>query len=395
MENYRIEGIKPYLLGSIAEAVNHARQSGRDVVDLSQAIPDLLPPTSGVDKLVESILRPQNHRYSSSSGINKLREAIKSRYASRYGVSLHSANDITSTMGTKEGLAHLLLAITHPGDQALIPTPAYPVHSAALAIAGVTQIGVPLPDGADNFLVDSESFIASLKHAYKAAWPAPKVLILSFPHNPTTKIVNNEFWERVVEFAKTNELKVIHDFAYADICFEGYNAPSLLSVPGAQDVGVELFSLSKAYGIAGWRVGFCVGNSQLVQALKKIKSYIDFGIFQPIQIAAIKVLEDAENILAENLAIYQSRRDVLVSGLNEIGWDVSAPKATVFLWAKIPDKYQKYDSVQFSYKLLDEANVAVCPGGGFDQEANRYVRFALVDSEARLRQAVKNIGKMR
>lgn len=393
MEHYRIDSIRPYLLGSIAEAINEARRSGRDVIDLSQANPDLMPPTIGVDKLVESVLRPQNHRYSSSQGINKLRESIAKRYFSKYQINLDPGTEVTATLGTKEGLAHLLLAISNPGDHALIPSPTYPVHSASLAIAGINQICVEIPRDDQSF-IDAKTFIKGLEHSYSSSWPQPRILILSFPHNPTTKIVTIEFWQEIIKFAKEKQLIVINDFAYADICFEDYHAPSILAVEGAKEVAVEFYSLSKAYGIAGWRIGFCVGNKDLVQALKKIKSYIDFGNFQPIQIAAIKVIEEADSIISENVAVYQARRDILVSGLNDYGWKINSPKATVFVWARIPEKFAGLGSIEFCQLMLKEADVAACPGEGFDAEADNYVRFALVGTEARIRRAVLNIGKM-
>lgn len=410
---FRVDSLPPYPLGSVSEAVIKARIAGRDVIDLGQVNPDILVPSRAVDKLVESVLRQQNHRYSSSQGIARLRKAVSRLYGQRFGVELSPDKEICAVMGTKEGFAHLLGAVLFAGDHVLMPSPSYPIHTAAIAIAGASLVSFPLnaelysgygePGQAQMLTGSSESFFQSLTESIAAAWPKPRMLILSFPHNPTATVVSHDFFERIIECAKEHNLLVVHDFAYADITFDGYVAPSILHVPGASDCAVEFYSLSKAYGVAGWRVSFCVGNERVIAAVKKIKSYLDFGIFQAVQIAAATLIENeiSENqaevshasVCAENADLYKNRRDVLVKGLRSIGWDVGLPQATVFVWAKIPSMYGSVDSLAFSHHLLENADVAVCPGIGFSASTDSYVRFALMESESRLRLAINRISE--
>jgi alanine-synthesizing transaminase len=398
LDTLRVDSMPPYPLGAQAQAVMAARLEGRDIIDLSQINPDIAPPAEGVDKLVESVLRLHNHRYSASQGINRLRQALCDLYARKFGVHVDLDSECVAVMGAKEGLAHLLLAALNPGDQILIPSPCYPVHPAAASIAGAGCIKVPLCEGEEchSELLDhsSDGFFGRLEQRCANSWPQPRALLLSFPHNPTTISVDLSFFERLVAFAKEADLFLIHDFAYADVVFDGYKAPSLLEVPGAKDCSVELYSLSKAYGVPGWRVGFCVGNERLVSALKKIKSYMDFGIFQPIQISAAHLLEQGDGICQENAQMYAARRDVLVEGLKSIGWEVFKPKATVFVWAKIPKNHVEQGSMAFAQSLLSEADVAVCPGVGFGSAAEGYVRLALMEDEVRIRSAVRRLASV-
>jgi len=394
----RIDCLQPYLLGPIAEDVLSARLRGRDVVDLSQANPDLGPPPKAVDSLVQATLRPHNHRYSASSGISRLRDCLGTWYKGRHHVDLDPASEIVVTMGSKEGLAHLLLAAANPGDTVLIPTPSYPIHSAAIFLAGAGFIGVPIHDLVENSqeergLLSSEShlFFERLEASYRMTYPRPKFVVVSFPHNPTTAVVDLSFWDRLVSFARRHDVFLIHDFAYSTICFDDYLAPSLLEVPGAKDVAVELFSLSKSFGIPGWRVGFAVGNAKLISALKKIKSYIDFGIFQPLQIAACEILEEDNQFLTQMLGTYSARRDVLAHGLKKMGWEFFLPKATVFIWAAWPKSLNINDSMTMCRTLLEGADLAACPGVGFGEGGDRRVRFSLVESEKRIRQGLRKM----
>jgi alanine-synthesizing transaminase len=340
-----------------------------------------------VDKLVEAARNPKNHRYSASKGITQLRNAICEWYLRRYDVILDSELEAVVTIGSKEGLSHLVLATIGPGDVALTPTPAYPIHPYSVIIAGGEVRSIPIGLGID--------FFAEMEKAYKSSWPRPKMLIINFPHNPTTMVVDGlDFFKKVVEFAKENNLVVLHDLAYADLCFDGYKAPSFLQVPGAKDVGVEFFSMTKSYSMAGWRVGFCVGNEQVVGALTKIKSYLDYGMFQAIQIASIVALRGPQDCVEEIRKTYESRRNALIKGLHRAGWNVPPPKATMFVWAEIPEQFKKMGSLEFCKLLIQEGGVAVSPGIGFGEGGDTYVRFALVENEQRIKQAMKGIKKV-
>jgi len=338
-----------------------------------------------VDKLVEAARNPKNMRYSASRGITKLRAAIAAWYMRKFDVDLDPETETIATIGSKDGIAHLVLALVGPGDVVLVPTPTYPIHSYSVIIAGAEVREVPLREG--------EDFFEAITVAYSQALPRPRLLIINFPHNPTTETADREFFEKIVAFAKENDLIVLHDLAYADLVFDGYRAPSFLEVEGAKDVGIEFFTLSKSYAMPGWRVGFCVGNRDVVGALTKLKSYLDYGIFQPIQIASIFALNEQDESVADIVATYRSRRDVLVDGLNRIGWPVHKPCATMFVWAKIPEKFRAMGSLAFSKMLLRDAKVAVSPGIGFGEYGDEHVRFALVENEHRTRQAIRGIKK--
>lgn len=396
----RIDHLPPYLLGSIAGAVIDARNAGQDIVDLSQINPDLGPPPVALERLVQAALLSHNHRYSSSQGVGKLRQAICGWYQSKYGVEFDPQREVVATLGTKEGLSHFLLAVAKPGETVLVPTPAYPIHSSAVFIAGCSFIGAPLFEeisrqGESRILgEDEEAFFTNLAGRFSASWPRPRIMIVSFPHNPTTAVVNLGFFERLINFARRHNLIVVHDFAYADLVFDGYRAPSIFEVPRAREVAVEFFSLSKSFSLPGWRVGSCVGNERLVSALKKIKSYLDFGIFQPLQIAAVSVFAQHREITPEIVETYRSRRDVFIGELSTAGWPIERPKATAFVWARIPGSLAEQGSVSFCHKLLSEAGVAACPGAGFDRDADPFVRFALVENERRLRLAAARIASV-
>jgi alanine-synthesizing transaminase len=338
-----------------------------------------------VAKLVEAASKPQNHRYSVSRGIYKLRLAIVAWYKRRYNVDLDPDSEAIVTIGAKEGISHLAWATIDPGDVVLCPSPTYPIHQFAVVLAGGDLRCIPL--------TTSEAFFGNLEEAIRQTWPKPKMLIISFPHNPTTEVVDVGFFERVVKTAKEHGFLVIHDLAYADLTFDGYEAPSFLQVPGAKDVGVEFFSLSKSYNMPGWRVGFCVGNKEVIHALARIKSYLDYGIFQPIQIAAIQALNGPQECVEEIRLMYEKRRDSLIDGLDRAGWKIPKPKGTMFVWAEIPDPAKKMGSVEFCKYLLQEAQVAVSPGIGFGQYGDEHVRFALIENEHRTKQAVRKIKR--
>lgn len=387
MEEFaRIKRLPPYVFSIVTNMKIEARHNGEDIIDLGMGNPDMPTPKHIVDKMVEATKNPRNHHYSASRGITKLRHAISAWYKRRYNVDIDPETEAIVTIGAKEGLSHLALAIVSPGDVALSPSPTYPIHPYSVIIAGGEVRSIPLRKDSDFF----EDMIS----AYKQTLPRPKLLIISFPHNPTTAVVDLDFFKKVVEFAKENNLIVIHDIAYADIVFDGYKAPSLLEVPGAKDVGVEFFSLSKSYSMAGWRVGFCVGNKNIVYALTRIKSYLDYGMFQPIQIASIIALNGQQDCVSEITEIYKGRRDALVDGLQRVGWNIEKPKATMFVWAEIPEKYKKLGSIEFAKFILKEAKVAVSPGIGFGEYGDDFVRFALVENEQRIKQAVKGIRKV-
>ncbi|RMD58289.1 MAG: alanine transaminase [Nitrospirae bacterium] len=382
----RIKRLPPYVFNIVNKMKIEARRRGEDIIDLGMGNPDIPTPKHIVDKLIEAAQKPKNHRYSASRGITQLRMAICEWYKRRFDVDLDPETEAVVTIGSKEGLSHLILAIMGPGDMALIPVPAYPIHQYSVIIAGADVTGIPTGNGRD--------FFEDMKKAYKVTWPRAKILIINFPHNPTTTVVELEFFKKVVEFAKENNIIVIHDFAYADLVFDDYRAPSFLQIEGAKDVGVELFSMTKSYSMAGWRVGFCVGNREIVHALTRIKSYLDYGMFQPIQIASIIALRGDQSCVNEIRSIYQRRRDVLVEGLRRADWMVEPPKATMFLWAEVPEEFKYMGSLEFSKLLLREAKVAVSPGIGFGEGGEGYVRFALVENEHRIRQAVRNIKRL-
>lgn len=387
MEEFRrIKRLPPYVFSIVDSLKIEARRRGEDIIDLGMGNPDIPTPKVIIDKLVEAVKNPRNHKYSASKGIYKLRLAITDWYKRRYNVDLDPDTEAIVTIGAKEGIAHMALSTIGAGDLVLVPTPAYPIHPYSVIIAGGDLHTVPLRKESD--------FFQDLINAVKQTWPKPKMLILSFPHNPTTTVVDVEFFQKVVNFAKENKLFVIHDLAYADLVFDGYQAPSFLQVHGAKEVGVEFFSLSKSYSMPGWRVGFCVGNSHLIGALTRLKSYYDYGIFQPIQIASIIALNELQENVKEIVGIYHKRRDTLIEGLNRAGWVIEKPKATMFIWAKIPDKFSEMGSLGFSKLMLKEAKVAVSPGIGFGDCGEGYVRFALVENEHRINQAVRGIRKM-
>ena len=387
MEEFRrIKRLPPYVFSIVNELKVKARAQGDDIIDFGMGNPDLPTPPHIVEKLCEAVKNPRNHRYSASRGITKLRMAIADWYGRRYGVEIDPEREAIVTIGAKEGISHLALALVEPGDVALAPSPTYPIHPYSVIIAGGDVRSVRLEGGTD--------FYGALVAAHRESWPPPKLLILSFPHNPTTATVDLAFFEKVVAFAQEHHLHVIHDFAYADLTFDDYRAPSFLQVPGAKAVGVEFFTLSKSYNMPGWRVGFAVGNPQIISALTRIKSYLDYGIFQPIQIAAIVALNGPQECVKETVDTYRVRRDVLVDGLNRIGWSLAKPKGTMFVWAKIPDSYRMMGSLEFSKFLIDKAKVAVSPGIGFGQYGDEYVRFALVENEHRTRQAIHGIKRV-
>ncbi|HHJ16072.1 MAG TPA: alanine transaminase [Gammaproteobacteria bacterium] len=383
----RIKRLPPYVFNIVNELKAAARARGEDIIDFGMGNPDQPPPRHIIDKLTEAAQRSDTHRYSMSKGIPRLRKAICDWYQRRYDVQLDPETQAIVTIGSKEGLAHLALATVGPGDAVLVPNPAYPIHPYGIVIAGADIRHVPVIGGED-------AFFEELEKAIKDSWPKPKMLILNFPGNPTTQCVELDFFERVVEIATEHEIWVVHDLAYADLVYDGYKAPSILQVPGAENIAVEFFSLSKSYNMPGWRVGFMCGNKTLVAALTRMKSYLDYGMFTPIQIAAIAALEGPQDCVQEIVYMYRSRRDVLCDGLNSIGWKVEKPKATMFLWAPIPEQYRDMGSLEFTKKLLQEAKVAVSPGIGFGEYGDGFVRFGLIENEHRTRQAVRGIRDM-
>ena len=382
----RIKRLPPYIF-SITDALKKdARARGEDIIDFGMGNPDQPTPKHIVDKLIETVQRGDTHRYSQSKGIPRLRQAICNWYKERFDVDLDAEKEAIVTLGSKEGIAHLAMAVLGPGDAVLVPNPSYPVHPYGFVIADADVRHVPLAPGVD--------FFAELEKAIATSWPKPKVLVLNFPGNPTTQCVDLEFFEKVIAIAKENDIWVVQDLAYADIVFDGYKAPSILQVEGAKDVAVEFFTLSKSYNMPGWRIGFCVGNPTLVGALARMKSYLDYGMFTPVQVAAIAALEGDQSGVAENREMYRKRRDVLCEGLNAIGWQVEKPKATMFVWAKIPPQFQSMGSLEFAKFVLNEAKVAVSPGIGFGQYGDDHVRFALIENEHRTRQALRGLKKM-
>lgn len=379
----RVHRLPPYVFAKVNELKMQMRHEGEDIIDLGMGNPDLPTPQHIVDKLVEAANKPVNHRYSASKGIKGLRREMALWYKRRYDVELDYDQEVVVTMGAKEGLAHLALVMLSPGDVVFAPDPSYPIHPYASIIAGADVRRVPI--GVDR------DFFEDLELAMRQTWPKPKLLIINYPHNPTGVTADIPFFEKIVDFAKENDLLVIHDLAYADFTFDGYKAPSFLQARGAKDVGVEFFSLSKSYSMPGWRVGFCCGNQEMVQALTRIKSYLDYGLFQPIQIAACHALSGPQECVRELMDTYQDRRDALCEGMQRIGWDVTPPKATQFIWAKIPEQFKDLGSVEFSKLLLRECKVAVAPGLGFGHYGDDHVRMALVENRQRINQAVRGM----
>ncbi len=382
----RIERLPPYVFNITGELKMAARRRGEDIIDMSMGNPDGPTPKHIVDKLVEAASRPDTHGYSVSKGIPRLRKAISGWYERRYGVQIDPDSEAIVTIGSKEGLAHLMLATLDRGDTVLVPNPSYPIHIYGAVIAGANIRSVPMTPGLD--------FFEEIDRAVRESIPKPKMMILGFPSNPTAQCVDLSFFERVIALAKEHNILVVHDLAYADITFDGYVAPSIMQVEGARDVAVEFFTMSKSYNMAGWRVGFMVGNQELVNALARIKSYHDYGTFTPIQVASIAALEGPQDGVQQVVEQYRNRRDVLVKGLHEAGWMVDIPKASMYIWAKIPEFYQKLGSLEFAKRLLADAKVAVSPGVGFGEYGDDYVRFALIENEQRTRQAVRGIKEM-
>ncbi|MFC2076952.1 aminotransferase class I/II-fold pyridoxal phosphate-dependent enzyme [candidate division KSB1 bacterium] len=382
-ESIRLKRLPAYVFDTINALKMEARRAGEDIIDLGMGNPDQPPPDAVIEKLNSAASISHNHRYSTSRGIQKLRLAITDRYDRRFGVKLDPETEAITVIGAKEGMAQIALSLQNAGDVVLVPSPTYPIHSFSAIIAGGHLVNIPLEP--------LDRFMPNLEKAYKSGWPRPKFLILSFPHNPTTVTVDLDFFKEVVAFARKHELFLIHDFAYADICFDGYSPPSILQVEGAGDIAVELFSMSKSYSMAGWRMGFVVGNARAIALLGRLKSYMDYGIFQPIQIAGIIALNEMEDYVTSIRNLYQTRRDTLVSGLNRIGWKVDSPRATMYVWAPLPERYESMGSLAFSEMLLRRARVVVSPGIGFGAFGDGYVRFSLVENDHRIRQAVRGL----
>ena len=387
VELRRIDRLPPYVFSIVNDMKTEARRRGEDVIDLGMGNPDLPTPQPIVDKLTQAAQNGRNHRYSASRGITKLRLALADWYERRFDVGIDPESEALVSIGAKEGLAHLMWVLLRSGDTALVPEPSYPIHQFSCIFAGAEVTSVPLSH-------DTADFFADLTQAYERTWPRPRVILVSFPHNPTGHCVDLDFFERLVHFARKNDIVIIHDFAYAEIVFDGYKPPSIFQVPGAKDVAVEFVSLSKSHSMSGWRLGFCAGNPQMVAGVQRLKSYLDYGVFQPIQIAAITALNDCDDVPPLVASIYGRRRDVLCDGLARIGWPVHKPRGTMFVWAPIPESYRHLGSLEFSKLLLTEARVAVSPGIGFGHSADGFVRFALVENEARIRQAVRGIRKV-
>lgn len=382
----RIQRLPPYVFNVVGELKMAARRRGEDVIDLSMGNPDQPTPQHIVDKLIEVAQRGDSHRYSVSKGIPRLRRAICEWYRTRYDVSLDPDSEAIVTIGSKEGLAHLALATVDHGDVVMVPNPSYPIHPYGFVIAGADIRHVPIGPGVD--------FFSELEQAIRNTWPRPKMLLLNFPSNPTTHCVDLDFFKHVVEIAREHNIYVVHDLAYADLVFDGYKAPSIMQVPGAKDIAVEFFTLSKSYNMPGWRIGFMVGNPDLVYALGRMKSYLDYGMFTPVQVAAITALEGPQDCVAEIRDMYQARRDVLCDGLNAAGWAVERPRGTMFVWAEIPEPFRALGSLEFSKRLLLDAKVAVSPGIGFGEYGDNFVRFALIENPHRTRQALRSIKEM-
>jgi len=383
----RIDRLPPYVFSIVNDMKAEARRRGEDIIDLGMGNPDLPTPQPIVDKLMQAVQNDRNHRYSASRGITKLRLALSNWYDRRFDVAVDPEREALVSIGAKEGLAHLMWVLLRSGDTALVPEPSYPIHQFSCIFAGAEVNSVPLSH-------DTADFFADLTQAYERTWPRPRVVLVSFPHNPTGHCVDLDFFERLVSFARENDVLVVHDFAYAEIVFDGYKPPSILQVPGAKDVAVEFVSLSKSHSMSGWRLGFAAGNPEVIAGLQRLKSYLDYGVFQPIQIAAITALNDCDDTPPQVAGVYQSRRNVLCDGLDRVGWHVHKPRGTMFVWAPIPEPFRELGSLEFSKLLLTQAKVAVSPGVGFGQGGEDFVRFALVENEARIRQAVRGIRKV-
>jgi alanine-synthesizing transaminase len=385
MEFRRITSLPPYVFTIIDGLKIEARRAGEDVIDLGFGNPDLPSPNIAVEKLSEAAHNTRNHRYSASRGIPKLREAIAGYYKHRFDVDLDPDTEVINTIGAKEGFSHLMWTLLQPGDAALVPSPSYPIHIYGPLFAGADIREVPLGTGTD--------FFDNLREAWEYSWPKPRVIVMSFPHNPTTTCVDLDFMQKVVDFARERDVVIVHDNAYADLGFDGYRPPSILQAEGAKEVAVELYSMTKSFSMAGWRVAFMLGRADVIAALAKLKSYLDYGTFQPIQIAATVTLNEAADFPLEVNEIYQTRRDSLCGGLHRIGWDIEPPKGTMFVWAPIPEAYSEMGSIEFASMLVKEANVAVSPGVGFGPGGDGFVRFALIENEQRTQQAVRNLRK--
>ncbi len=385
MEFRRIGSLPPYVFTVIDSLKIAGRRAGDDIVDLGFGNPDLASPEIAVDKLAEAARNPRNHRYSASKGIPKLREAAADLYQRRFGVELDPETEVINTIGAKEGFSHLMWVLLQPGDAALVPSPSYPIHLYAPLFTGAEVREIPLSTGSDFFQV--------MQERWEYSWPKPRVIVLSFPHNPTTTCVDLDFMQQVVDFAREHEVVLVHDFAYAEIGFDGYLPPSILEVDGAKDVAVELYSMTKSFSMAGWRVAFLAGNPDVIAALAKLKSYLDYGTFQPIQIAATVTLNEASDHPKLVNEAYQTRRDALCDGLNRIGWEVEPPRSTMFVWAPIPEPYRDLGSVEFASRLVTDAKVATSPGIGFGPGGEGYVRFALIENDHRIAQAVRGLRK--
>ncbi len=385
MQFRRIDNLPPYVFAEMNARKHAARKRGVDVIDLGFGNPDIPSHPGVVDKLVEAARQGKNHRYSASRGIPNLRKAVADRYERAYGVDLDPDTEVINTIGAKEGLSHLMWTLVQPGDVALVPEPSYPIHIYAAVLAGAEVRRVHMSTDSD--------FFDRLTAAFRTSWPKPRVIVTSFPHNPTTETVDSEFFKKLVDFAHRHDVALVHDFAYADIAFDGYQPPSILSVDGAKEVAVELYTLSKSHSMAGWRVGFVVGNAEMVSALAQLKSYLDYGTFQPIQIASIIALNEHDAYIGEVVDEYRTRRDTLIEGLASAGWEVDAPKATMFVWARVPDSHRDMGSLAFALDLLDKAEVAVSPGIGFGPSGDDFVRFALVENTQRINQATRNIRR--
>jgi len=382
----RIKRLPPYIFQKVNDLKAKLRSDGEDIVDLGMGNPDIPTPQHIVDKVVEAVQNGRNHRYSASAGIPKLRTAFADWWKKRYAVDLDPDTEVVATMGVKDALAHLVLAVVGPGEVVFVPAPAYPIHPYSVVIAGAGLRNVPIRPDCD--------FFEDLKSAIDLTWPLPKMMIISFPHNPTTMCVDEDFFKKIVDFAHQYNIMVIHDFAYADLTFDNYKAPSFLATPGAKEIGVEMFSLSKSYSMAGWRVGCVAGNPTMIGALKRLKSYIDYGIFQPVQIASIIAITEDQSCVQEIVNEYKDRRDALCAGLNDSGWAVEPPKATMFVWARIPEEFRHMGSLEFSQLMTERAKVAVSPGVGFGPFADEHVRFALVENRKRINQAVRGIRQL-
>jgi len=381
----RVKRLPPYLFGKINKLKYQKRVAGIDVIDLGMGNPTDPPDPMIIEKMAEALQDPRNHRYSVANGISNLRKEVAARYLKKYNVRLNADDQIIATIGSKEGFSHLCLALMGPGDTAIVPAPSFPIHVYAVALAGGNVIALDVRD--------PQKFLSNIAYTCEHLFPKPKLVIVNFPHNPSSTVIEQEFYEDLVKLAKKYNFLVISDFAYADICFEGYQAPSFLATPGAVDVGVEFTTMSKGYSMAGWRIGFCAGNPEMVRALATIKGYYDYGIFQAVQIAAIVAMRHCDNAIDELIVEYQRRRDVLCDGLHRMGWEAQVPKAGMFVWAKIPEPWAQMGSIDFAMKLLDEGGVAVSPGRGFGKEGEGYLRLAIVENSQRLRQAVRQMGR--